>query len=573
MINTLRKISIPQPTREFLLILLILSVNILLISPTLMPEFYAINPHDEAKYIESGWYLLHGQVRDLAWAPLVALLYAPIHLIVGTSPDWFLLEAWIGRFVLSLAISLSLLYLARQTRPLTTPLVVAGILFSSTFLFPILENQSDALFIVFSVLALAKSLKFNRDRRLKDVVLGSLFVGLAVLCRVEGILLAGIMLILALGFGRRQIKFIKLAAAALLPTLAVVAIYALMSLALMGRIEWGIGGKSYDSFEWNQAVLTGGDLEKAYSESRRLFGTYEENGGSVLRAILRNPPAFAARIWANAKNLPDHYLTIFGKTRGFALAFFAAIGIYALVRRRAWSVLLALFLWALPPAVSLGFLTRHLIPQDSFLPVILGAIGISWIFSADPRSWERWATFSLAVLLAIYSLLDAKPGFLLPSILISAVFAATWLIWPDPKTSQNLSLAPLLMLFAAGVILFGQYAFPNYPSLGQSETEQAIHYIQEVAPPFSDILTPNQIIGIASRTNGLEVGAVPSNLTSPEQLHQWMVKNKISVAYIEDRYQIRQDVSDLLTAGTGAFFNAGYTSESGAIRVYTVIEP
>lgn len=565
--------SLSLQTREILLVLLILFANLILISPTLMPEFYQVNPHDEAKYIESGSYLLHGQLRDLAWAPLVAFLYAPIHFFVGNSPDWFLLEVWIGRFVLALAISLSLLYLARQLKPLTHPAVVAGILFGSTFIFPILENQSDALFIVFSVFGLATLLRFNRERRLKDAALGSFFTSLAMLCRVEAVLLVGIMVILSLWIGRKQFKFIQLIAAGVLPVVAVFGAYLLLSLALMGHINLGVGGKSYDSFEWNQSVLTGGNLEKAYAESRRLFGTAEENGGSVLRAILRNPPAFAARIWANAKNLPDNYLTIFGKTRGFALAFFAALGIYSLFRRRLWTVLVALLCWSLPPLVSLGFLTRHLIPQNSFLPVILAAIGLSWIFSAETRRWERLGVTLLAFALALYSLMDVKPGFLLVALLIFIVFSATWLLWPHLQERQNPTLVSLLMMLTVGVILYGQYSFPNYPQLGMSEPELAIHYLERTIAPFSDILAPRPVIGIAARVNGLETGLAPSDLTSPEQLRQWMLNNGIRAIYIEDRYQIRPDISDLLANGAGSVFDAGFVSESGAVRVYLPREP
>lgn len=571
--NWLSRFSLTSRAREILLVLLILLTNLILISPTLMPEFAAINPHDEAKYIESGWYLLHGQVRDLAWAPLVSFLYAPIHLLVGNSPDWFLLEAWIGRFVLTLAISLSLIHLASQLMPHTHPAVVAGILLGSTFIFPILENQSDALFLVFSVLGLARLLRFNREGKLKDAARGSLFTGLAMLCRVEAVLLVGVMAVLSLWIGRKHFKFLKLLAAGLLPAAAVFTAYLLLSLALMGRINLGIGGKSYDSFEWNQAVLTGGDLEKAYAESRRLFGTSEENNGSVLRAILRNPPAFAERIWANVKNLPDNFLAIFGKTRGIALAFFAALGFYALIRRRLWSILIVLFSWSLPPLVSLGFLTRHLIPQDSFLPIILAAVGLSWVFSPETRWWERLGVTILVFAMALYSLLDAKLGFLLAALLVFIVFAAAWLLRPQLLASSNPSLVPLLMMLAVGIILYGKYSFPNYPQLGKTEPEQAVHYLQQAVPPFGSILTPSQSIGIAARLNGLETGEAPGDLISPEQLQQWMWKNNIRAVYVEDRYGIRTDITALLAAGAGSAFEVGFTSASGAIRVYLPVEP
>lgn len=568
-----KSISLSPQASETLLVLLLLLVNLILVSPTLMPDFASINPHDEAKYVESGWLLLHGQIRDLAWAPLVALLYAPIHLFVGASPDWFLLEDWIGRVILVLFISLSLFYLARQLKQHTHPAVVAGILLVSTFLFPILENQSDALYIFFSVLALSKLLAFRNGGRLRDAALASFFTGLAVLCRVEASLLAALLILWVIWIGHRRYKWFRLLAAGLAPTLVMLALYALLSLACMGRVNWGVDYKSYDSFQWNQSILTGGDLKKAYAEADRLFGTKEENGGSVLRAILRNPPAFARRIWANAITQPDSYLIFFGKPRGFALLFFAGLGFYALIRRRSFGVLFLLLSWALPPLVSLGFLARHFIPQTCFLPVILGAIGMNWIFSAEPRPWERRGALAAALLLLLYCLVDHKPGFLTPMLLISAVIAAAWLLRPRLLASQNPALAPLLLLLAAGLILHGPYAFPNYPQLGQSETEKAIHYIEVTQPPHSNLLAPLPVIGIAARVNVLETGLVPSNLKTPAELAGWMVDNQIRAIYVEDRFMIRADVSDLLVAGVGSWFDAGFVSESGQVRVYTLIEP
>lgn len=565
--------SIKPKTRETLLVLLVLVLNLLLVSPTLMPDFAGINPHDEAKYVESGWLLLHGQIRDLAWAPLVAVLYAPIHLIVGLSPDWFLLEVWAGRFIMTAFISLSLLYLARQIRQHTHPAVVAGILLVSTFLFPILENQSDALYIGFSLLALAKLLRFNDDRRLKDAAWASLFIGLAVLCRVEALLLVALLVIWVVWIGRKSHRWFKSLAAGLIPALAIIGIYALFSLLLMGRVSWGVDSKSYDSFEWNQAILTGGNLDKAYSEAKRLFGTAEENDGSVLRAILRNPPAFAQRIWANARTLPEKYLANFGKTRGFVLLFFAALGFYALLRRRSFSILLLLLSWMLPPLVSLGFLVRHFIPQSSYLPVILGAIGMNWIFGADSRRFERHAALAGALALLVFSLMAHKPGFLLPVLLILAVFAATWLLRPHLSGSPNPALVPLLLLLAVGLVLHGSYPFPNYPQLGQSESEKAIHYLESTIPAQSTILAPYPVIGVAARLNALESGQAPAGLGSARDLQQWLLENDIQAIYVDDRYPLRADISELLAADAGTMFGEGFVSESGQVRVYTLVEP
>ena len=154
-------------------------------------------------------------------------------------------------------------------------------------------------------------------------------------------------------------------------------IFFLTSFALVGNFNLGIASKSYDSFEMNQAVLTGGDIDLARQETRRLFGTQEENQGSILRAILRNPSAFILRMLANAKTLPDTYFVFFAKKLGAVLLIFAAWGVYALGRKKAFIPLAILLIWPIHALVSLGFLSLHIVPQVNYLPLLLGAIGIS----------------------------------------------------------------------------------------------------------------------------------------------------------------------------------------------------
>ena len=114
----------------------------------------------------------------------------------------------------------------------------------------------------------------------------------------------------------------------------------------------------------NQSILTEGNTEQARQEARRLFGTEEENNSSVLRAILRNPGAFGLRIWANAKGIPWSYFYFFGKTQGFVLLFFSAWGVYTLIRKRAYLLLLILFLWPLHAVHPLGLSGKTRDPSD-----------------------------------------------------------------------------------------------------------------------------------------------------------------------------------------------------------------
>ena len=151
--------------RPAFIFLLVFSVNFLLVSPALMPEFSAINPNDEAKYVDSGWRLLKGEVRDLAWGPLVALLYAPTHLLVGSSTNWFMIETWVGRFILFAFLWWSVFYLALQVKEFLSPYIMLGVLFLAAPFLSVVVNQSDAVFVGFSALALAQLIRFYQHRK------------------------------------------------------------------------------------------------------------------------------------------------------------------------------------------------------------------------------------------------------------------------------------------------------------------------------------------------------------------------------------------------------------------------
>ena len=532
-------------TRERAAFTIVLLVNLVLVSPALMPAYADINPDDEAKYIQSGWLLLKGNIRDLAWGPLVAFVYAPVHLVVGNSPDWFMLEAWAGRFILFIFLWLSIFSLAHQFKDDLPPPILAGVLFVTTPFFLIVANQSDALFVSLSVLALAKLIAYYRRRRLKDVWMASIFVGLGILARVESILLIGTLAVVSIVIGRRSQPVFKILIAAVLPALGILALFFIASLITVGNFNLGVGSKAYDSFEMNQP-LPGADTEQIREETRRLFGTRQENNGSVIRAILRNPPAFAMRILVNAKNMPGIYLKFFGKTQGPILALFSAWGLYALIKKRAVPLLGILLAWSLQAVISLGFLAQHFIPQTCYLPLVLGAIGLANAFDRNLSRVERAILPLASVLLFIYSLAGAKPAFLLGSLLLSAVFGLAWLLWPHLPSGGLSGQIPLLLLLAAGLILRDRYPFPNYPVLGQSMEERAVHYMEQALPPLSKVLGPNPLPALAARMDDSGIGDLPEKLGSPQDLSMWLNQQGVRAVYLDSRYDKQADLPRLL---------------------------
>ena len=284
-----------QFNNRYLLILVIISLfllNTFFILSKITPNFYEINPYDGSKYIESGHQLLTWGVRDLSWGPLVALIYAPLDLIFGRSSNWFLLEAWGGNLILFGLLWFGLVHLARNLKSHISFPVMIGLLFSLVVFFPILENQSDALFLFFSMMAVANLNNYRQDGKLKNLVLASIMVGLGVLCRVETILLVAPLIVFAVIFNQRRQKVWKVLLAAILPFVGVVAVYALVSLLTIGFVDWGVDYKSFDSFGMNHVFLPGSKLEQAYLAGESIFGTVEEHQNSVFTDPSESPYDF-----------------------------------------------------------------------------------------------------------------------------------------------------------------------------------------------------------------------------------------------------------------------------------------
>jgi hypothetical protein len=545
-------------------------VNLLVLSPTLKPAFDTLNPHDETKYIDSGRSLLELQVRGANWGPLVAVVYAPLHLIFQRSLDWFVWEAFAGRVVLFALLWGALFYLSTKFRRHAHPFVTAGVLFVTVSFLPTLQNQSDALYLACAIVALAKVLDFRQRLNLRDLVLASTLVALGVLARVESILLLGILPIAAVVIARRRKPILKVLGAALLPGLAILAAYLVVTLALGGSLDSGISRKSWNSFEMNQPVASGQD---PYEVTARLYGTGEENGYSVVRAVLRNPAAFAQRIAANGRTLPASYLEFFGKRLGFVVLLMAAWGAYALLRRRDPWPLVLMVVWAAPAAVSLAFLPRHFVPQSSYLPLILAAIGVAFPLSEEARPAEETAFAVAAGALAVFGLATNKLAVMVGGVYVLAVVVLVWLLRRSRWLTREAAGAPLLLAFAAGLLLRGPFSFPDYPHIGSSPPEKAVHFMELNLPAGSQVISTVPMPAVAAGM--LEVD--PSRLadpTSAEAVCRGLRQLDVRAIFVEA--SLRNGDPELVASLNelrGAGVEVGITADPGSFQVFVVTEP
>lgn len=572
MLNTTAQDLFPfiDKHQSSIIFLLIFLLNLLLVSPQLMPAYSAVNPDDEAKYVDSGWRLLRGDIRDMAWGPIVALVYAPVHLIIGGNPDWFLLELWIGRFLMFAFLWWSIFYLAHQLKENASPHVMAGLLFINTPLIAVLVNQSDAVLVGFSCLALASLLKYYRSGKPNYLSFASLFVGLGVLTRVETMVLFVTLIVFSLIIRGNAIPWYKKLLSATWPMCAVIGLYFIVSIIWMGKIDLGVAYKSYDSFEMNQSILTGGDIALARQETRRLFGTSEENQGSILRAIMRNPAAFALRIFANAKTIPVNYLDFFGKKLGPIVLIFAAFGVYSLIRKKDWMLVALLLIWPLHVLVALGFLALHIIPQTIYLPLLLGAIGITEIFKNEALRFDKLLFLITAGLLFVLSWITNKPAFLIGFLLLTSVLVIHLLANSKIKLNPEKLHFSIFLLLAAGLILREPYPFPNYPSIGKSASERAIHYLEAELPVLSTVLVPSPLPAIAARMSYITMDGLPADIPSITDFAKFLHQNNVQAVYLDSNRRRRDDIYDLMEQGVEKNFTLGYISQDTTIRVFLV---
>ena len=553
--------------REAWFILLILFLNIVFVSPDLMPAFAEINPYDEAKYIESGSMLTRFELRELAWGPLLGLVYAPFHLVFGHLPDWFLVEAWAGRIVLFTCLWLSIYYLGTKLRDRTHSSIVIGILFVNMSFLRIVANQSDALYASISALALAKVISYYNENNIREIWIGSALIGLSILTRPESIVLVPIFVAIILLLGRRSDKVRRLLTASLLPTLGILAVFIIAYRLTSGGFDLAVGSRAYCAFEQNQPILAGGESHSPQLETQRLYGTVEDNKGSVIRAILRNPTAFAQRILGNAAAIPDYYLYFFGKRVGPILLLFAFWGAYVLFRDSALSLLAIMFLWSLPPMTGLGLMALHLIPQVCYIPVVLGAVGIYDTVRLRVTHKQGITQFVVAIAFALYGLLDHKPAFLVGGIVLVAALGLAWLVRTRATTTEHARLSALMFFLAGGLILRGSYPFPNLPVLGESPEEEAIYAVQQELPPSSRILVQFPGFAIAAGMQPVQVSQVPSDGMEVEDLEAWLVGEDIRAIYLDRRYGLDEVYEELIAGGGGEAFRPALI-ERGMIDLF-----
>ncbi|MCJ7570022.1 MAG: hypothetical protein MUO58_21130 [Anaerolineales bacterium] len=557
--------------RETLLVILILLVNLVLVSPDLLPEFQEINHFDETKYIDSGRSLVDGQLRELARGPLVALVYAPLYLITKNSPNWFLLSAGIGRILLFTLIWLTTFQLSKQFKRFFHPLVAVGLLFISTALIKILSNPSDALFTSMSALALAFTVSFYQSNRIRNLSLASVFIGLAALSRPDGLFLFPFFIAISLWLGLRKSSLLRIIVRTVLPGLAIITLFVIVRGLSTGDYSLHVGNKGYNTLLWSQHTVSGGQLGEGYAEAEALYGTAAENQGSVLQAILHNPTEFSKRIYHNLKQIPQVLLSAYGKRIGPTMFLIATIGIYGLLKKRAYALLAILLLWPAYGLLYLGFYLRDgFLLLSHFILIVLGGIGLNYIISPDLRAKERILWSIPLVALSIYSILDNKPAFLAVGVITLATLLIIWLVYSImPKTPWR-NVVGLLIALSAGLLLHDHYPFPNPWNIGESAGERAVHFLQDNLPSGTPLAAPDPLPAVASNMTFVYLTGLPDG-ESTETFQAWIDQNGVKALYITPGFiKSYPEKWDNIETSIGDIVEVAFIGDPGSIQVLMV---
>ena len=391
--------------------------------PNLTPQPSSINAHDQAEYIHSGVDLLHGKIPPLAYHPLVSIVYAAAYLPFRNSPIGFILTEWLVRMVLYSGLWASVWLVAHEFRRFVPPWTLAAIWAVAPLPDRLLSNSSQMLFVILSALALWQMMRFASRQRTRNLLAASLALGFAMLARNEAlwILLLSAPAVLIVdrlpprettppqGAGHLSTGIPRLVAFTV-PFVFTILIFQATYFCTTGLFDTGLSIRTYDALEAGQGLTyperyPGNPFISGISDSRRIYGSGQDNGQSVLRAVLRNPSAMIQRIGRNILGIPTSLVQGYGGYLGAMLIVFAICGLVTLARLGQWKLLSILVAFSFFELLYLPFfwLTSYWL---FLFPIVfaLVAVGIKWvIYDSGPLFWA--AALALAAALLVTSAL------------------------------------------------------------------------------------------------------------------------------------------------------------------------
>ncbi len=568
------------PNRETLLAILFFALNVFLVFSIFIPMMRDINTWDESVYVNTGRSLVRGELPPFSRNPLIGLFYAALYLIFSGSPFWMLYSISLGRFLLFGLMWLSAYLIARQFARSMPPLAMAGPLLLFPVLVDILLNPSDALFAALSGFALWQVLGFYNDQDRSHLWKASLFLGLAALSRNDGLVLFVIFLFLAALIVRSVRWDFRWLIPAVIPFAALVGGYLLLFAAVTGGFEMGTMQRSYVAFQQGQSVDYKREpgcqqklLKCAVLKAQELYGTGEENGYSVFRAISRNPQAFASRLANILGALPSLVVDTFGKRMIFLALILAARGIWELLAKRKFLLLAILLLWMTHLGVyfltffRIGYIrTIYFVP---FLLIALGAYAFVQDMSQRRRAYALIGLFLTATVTAVF--LDVRALYFTTA-LLSAALLGIHLFQTTTTDEPSLATMGLLALLTVSLILRPIFDPPVGRDLSQGAEEQALLVMVDSLPKDATVAagSPGGVWAADMQFEDLG-GDEYYAAASPAELHDLLVQKGITAVYVDSSLSnANEPIWKLIESQLDQYYTTVYSGREGSIRLLLV---
>lgn len=569
-----------RPDRQTILALLLFALNVFLVFSIFVPMLRDINTWDESVYVNTGRSFLKGELPTFSRNPLIGLFYAILYLVYGRSPFWMLYSISLGRFILFGLMWLSSYLVARQFAKFFHPLAMAGPILLFPVLVDILLNPSDALFAAMSGFAFWQLIGFYNDRKKSHLWKASLFIGLSALSRNDGLTLFIIFLFLVAWMVRSLRWDFAWLVPTVIPFAALVGGYLLFYGAVTGRFESGTAERSYIAFQQGQSVDYKRDpnckqkwLQCAVLKAQELYGSGSENGYSILRAISRNPQAFASRLGKIVSALPLLIRDVFGERMFVFVFILAARGLWELIRKKQYLLVASLLLWTAYLSVYfLTFFRVGYLRTPYFIPFVLAAVGAdALIRDAVSRKTAYILSLALLAVTVVAVMLDIRALYFTTALLLVAILALHFLQTDRSENPATLA-AGLMILFAVGLILRPVFEPPVRRDLSQGAEEQALLVMKQNLPANALVAagSPGGVWAADMQFEDLGSDQYYA-VQSAAELHALLQQKGVKAVYVDGSLSnVNEPVWNLIESQLDQYYKTIYSGREGSIRVLLV---
>ena len=538
--------------REHLVAVALFVFTVFCLSDVLLPTFDQINAFDDSHYIRSGRRLIDlGEVPPFNVSVLTAMLYGFVYAVVQDSPNWFVYTAMAGRVATFGLFWLGVYSCARSCARLT-PSVKPVTAMTLAFSWLIVAYSGsrwtwvtpDFLFMAMAAFALSHLLAFRSSERIfAHLGWASAFVGLSALSRQDGLILFISFLLLAAWLARETARrgvWVRTLAVAGLPFATIVGGYLLLYAVLTGTWFVGTMERTYFAFEQGHGVTFseryGRDgIIEGMTDARLLFGESADNGGSVFRAISRNPGAFLDRVVRTMQLLPGIFYRAYGGSVSLIFFLLVLSGMVFLWRSKARWLLVMLLVWRLHLLSYFVTFWDQRYARFAFVQmVLLGVLGVGA------------ATSSRRVSLLMDRVFRRLPGG----------------VWPRLVATPVICMA----IIGAGGYYVESHPLRRAANIGASPAEQALAFIVETLPSDGKLAAHGGKLAAASRKELVPFGRLLFT-ENGASVNRWLEERRVDAIYVDGHLDERFSNLILQVPESGGDFVVGFADPASGVYV------